>query len=247
MAGRLAGKVAVVTGAGSGIGAATVEAFHREGAKVVAADISGAQEDVAKRLGDGCLAVHTDVSKTDDIKNMLAAAVDTFGRLDILHNNAGIDGVVAPTGEYSEEDFDHVWSINGRAVFLGMRYAIPIMLENGGGSIVNTASMASMNAFPGMPAYCASKAGLGGLTRDLAQQWTGRKGIRVNALAPGFFASEMTDTYPDGYLDVALTRVPAGRKGDPRELAATAVWLASDAAGYVTGQMIPVDGGLTIA
>jgi len=121
MAGRLEGKVAVVTGAGSGIGAATAEAFHREGAKVVVADISGAQEDVAKRLGDGCIAVHTDVAQSDDIKRMLATAVDTFGRLDILHNNAGIDGVVANTGEYSEEDFDHVWSINGRAVFLGMR------------------------------------------------------------------------------------------------------------------------------
>src|SRR6266545_4314772 len=108
MAGRLAGKVAVVTGAGSGIGAATAEAFVREGAKVVAADISGAQEDVAKRLGESCLALHVDVAKSDDIKKMLATAVDSFGRLDVLHNNAGIDGAVANTGELSEEDFDHV-------------------------------------------------------------------------------------------------------------------------------------------
>ena len=117
-----------------------------------------------------------------------------------------------------------------------------------GSTIINISSILGITT-GGLPqaAYSASKAGLGGLTRDLAQQWTGRKGIRVNALAPGFFASEMTDTYPDGYLDLAMLRVPAGRKGDPRELAATAVLLASDAAGYVTGQMIPVDGGLTIA
>ena len=117
-----------------------------------------------------------------------------------------------------------------------------------GSSIINISSILGITT-GGLPqaAYSASKAGLGGLTRDLAQQWSGRKGIRVNALAPGFFSSEMTDTYPDGYLDLALARVPSGRKGDPRELAATAVWLASDAAGYVTGQMIPVDGGLTIA
>jgi NAD(P)-dependent dehydrogenase (short-subunit alcohol dehydrogenase family) len=117
-----------------------------------------------------------------------------------------------------------------------------------GSSIINISSILGITT-GGLPqaAYSASKAGLGGLTRDLAQQWTGRKGIRVNALAPGFFTSEMTETYPEGYLDLALQRVPAGRKGDPHELAATAVWLASDAAGYVTGQMIPVDGGLTIA
>ncbi|MCW2832693.1 MAG: 3-oxoacyl-ACP reductase FabG, partial [Nocardioides sp.] len=117
-----------------------------------------------------------------------------------------------------------------------------------GSSIINISSILGITT-GGLPqaAYSASKAGLGGLTRDLAQQWTGRKGIRVNALAPGFFASEMTETYPDGYLDLALQRVPAGRKGDPAELAATVVFLASEAAGYITGQTLPVDGGMTIA
>jgi NAD(P)-dependent dehydrogenase (short-subunit alcohol dehydrogenase family) len=117
-----------------------------------------------------------------------------------------------------------------------------------GSSILNISSILGITT-GGLPqaAYSASKAGINGLTRDLAQQWMARKGIRVNSIAPGFFASEMTDTYPDGYLDAVMVRVPAGRKGDPRELAATAVWLASPAAGYVTGQTIPVDGGLTIA
>src|SRR2546427_5627874 len=243
MAGRLAGKVAVVTGAGSGIGAATVEAFHREGAKVVAANISGAQEDVAKRLGNGCLAVHTDVAKTDDIKQMLAAAVDTFGRLDILHNNAGIDGVVANTGEYSEEDFDHVWSINGRAVFLGMRYAIPIMLEHGGGSIVNTASMASMNAFPGMPAYCAAKGAVLMLTKTAAAEYAAR-GIRVNAICPGAIETGMTHSL--GPLIVGVTeRTPMHRMAAASEVASLAVFLASDESSFITGAGMLIDGGYT--
>jgi NAD(P)-dependent dehydrogenase (short-subunit alcohol dehydrogenase family) len=216
MAGRLAGKVAIVTGAGSGIGAATVEAYHREGAKVVAADISGAQEEVAKRLGEGCVAVHTDVAKTDDIKNMLATAVDTFGRLDILHNNAGIDGVVANTGEYSEEDFDHVWSINGRAVFLGMRYAIPIMLEQGGGTIVNTASMASMNAFPGMPAYCAAKGAVLMLTKTAAAEYAAKGHHRQPARGAH---GRRHRAHPDGpHRRPVGSRQPGGLPGQRRIL-----------------------------
>ena len=147
MSDRLAGKVAVITGAGSGIGAAMAKMFCAEGAKVVAADISGQQEVVAKELGSACLPVHADVSQSRDVQAMLQSAVAEFGRLDVLCNNAAIDGPMAPTGEYREEDFDRVWAINGRSVFLGMRYAIPIMLSNGGGSIVNTASMASVVAF----------------------------------------------------------------------------------------------------
>src|SRR4051812_13440828 len=218
MAGRLAGKVAVITGAGSGIGAATAEAFHREGGKVVVADISGQQEGVAKRIGDGCLAVHADVAKGDDVKKMLAAAVENFGRLDILHNNAGIDGVVANTGEYSEQDFDHVWSINGRAVFLGMRYAIPIMLEQGGGSIVNTASMASMNAFPGMPAYCAAKGAVLMLTKTPAAEYA-PKGIRVNPICPGAIRTAITASLPEELIQGVISLTPMGRMADPSEVA----------------------------
>jgi NAD(P)-dependent dehydrogenase (short-subunit alcohol dehydrogenase family) len=244
MAGRLEGKVAVVTGAGSGIGAATARAFHREGAKVVAADVSGLQEELAKELGEDCLAVHADVSKGEDVRNMLAAAVDTFGRLDILHNNAGIDGAVAHTGEYEEADFDKVWSINGRGVFLGLRYAIPIMLEHGGGSIINTASMASMVAFPGMPAYCAAKAAVVMLTKNAAAEYAGR-GIRVNAISPGPIRTAITDSLPPELIKGVVDATPIGRFGDPSEVANLALFLASDESSFITGAEMLIDGAYT--
>ncbi|MDQ4098500.1 MAG: SDR family oxidoreductase [Actinomycetota bacterium] len=244
MAGRLEGKVAVVTGAGSGIGAATAKVFHREGAKVVAADVSGLQEEVAKSLGEGCLAVHADVSKSEDVRKMLAAAVETFGRLDILHNNAGIDGAVAHTGEYEEADFDKVWSINGRGVFLGLRYAIPIMLETGGGSIINTASMASMVAFPGMPAYCAAKAAVIMLTKNAAAEYAGR-GIRVNAISPGPIRTAITDSLPPELIKGVVDATPIGRFGDPSEVANLALFLASDESSFITGSEMLIDGAYT--
>jgi NAD(P)-dependent dehydrogenase (short-subunit alcohol dehydrogenase family) len=244
MAGRLEGKVAVVTGAGSGIGAATAKIFHREGAKVVAADVSGLQEELAKSLGDGCLAVHADVSKGEDVRNMLAAAVETFGRLDILHNNAGIDGAVAHTGEYEEADFDKVWSINGRGVFLGLRYGIPILLEHGGGSIINTASMASMVAFPGMPAYCAAKAAVVMLTKNAAAEYAGR-GIRVNAISPGPIRTAITDSLPPELIKGVVDATPLGRFGDPSEVANLALFLASDESSFITGTEMVIDGAYT--
>lgn len=244
MAGRLEGKVAVVTGAGSGIGAATARAFHREGAKVVAADVSGQQEDIAKELGDGCVAVHADVSRSEDVQAMLATALDTFGRLDILHNNAGIDGAVAFTGEYTEADFDKVWSINGRGVFLGLRYAIPILLEHGGGSIINTASMASMVAFPGMPAYCAAKAAVVMLTKNAAAEYAG-KGIRVNAISPGPIRTAITDSLPPELIKGVVDATPIGRFGDTSEVANLAVFLGSDESSFITGSEIVIDGGYT--
>jgi NAD(P)-dependent dehydrogenase (short-subunit alcohol dehydrogenase family) len=244
MAGRLEGKVAVITGAGSGIGAATAKVFHREGAKVVAADVSGLQEEVAKTLGEGCLAVHADVSKGEDVRKMLAVAVDTFGRLDILHNNAGIDGAVAHTGEYEEADFDKVWSINGRGVFLGLRYAIPIMLEQGGGSIINTASMASMVAFPGMPAYCAAKAAVVMLTKNAAAEYAGR-GIRVNAISPGPIRTAITDSLPPELIKGVVDATPIGRFGDPSEVANLALFLASDESSFITGTEMLIDGAYT--
>jgi NAD(P)-dependent dehydrogenase (short-subunit alcohol dehydrogenase family) len=244
MAGRLEGKVAVVTGAGSGIGAATAKVFHREGAKVVVADVSGQQEEVAKSLGEGCVAVHADVSKGEDVRKMLALAVDTFGRLDILHNNAGIDGAVAQTGEYEEADFDKVWSINGRGVFLGLRYAIPIMLEQGGGSIINTASMASMVAFPGMPAYCAAKAAVVMLTKNAAAEYAGR-GIRVNAISPGPIRTAITDSLPPELIKGVVDATPIGRFGDPSEVANLALFLASDESSFITGTEMLIDGAYT--
>ena len=243
MAGRLEAKVAVVTGAGSGIGAATAEAFVREGAKVVVADISGAQEDVAKRLGENCLAVHADVAKSADVRNMLTAAVDSFGRLDILHNNAGIDGAVAHTGEMSEEEFDRVWSINGRGVWLGMHHAIPLMLD-GGGSIINTASIASLVGFPGMSGYCAAKGAVLMITKTAAAEYAGQ-GIRVNAICPGPIRTGITDSLPKELIDGVVAMTPLGRFGATSEVADLAVFLASGESSFITGSAMVIDGGYT--
>ena len=164
-------------------------------------------------------------------------------------NSSGVSrvaGTAVPATHETPEQFRQVIDVNLNGSYWMAQACARVMQP--GSSIVNIGSVLGSTT-AGLPqaAYASSKAAIIGLTRDLAQQWTGRKGIRVNALAPGFFESEMTESYPEGYLDLAMMRVPAGRKGDPRELAATAVWLASDAGGYVTGQMIPVDGGLTIA
>jgi NAD(P)-dependent dehydrogenase (short-subunit alcohol dehydrogenase family) len=167
-----------------------------------------------------------------------------FGRVDILVNNAGI-GTAVPATRETPEQFSNVIDVNLNGCYWMAQSCGRVM--GPGSSIINISSVLGLTT-AGLPqaAYAASKAGLIGLTRDLAQQWTGRKGIRVNAIAPGFFTSEMTDQYPDGYLESQMGRNPMGRKGDPRELAATAVFLASDAAGYITGQTLPVDGGMTI-
>lgn len=245
MPGRLEDKVAVVTGAGSGIGAATARAFHREGAKVLLADISGQQDDLAAELGDGCAAVHCDVARSADVQAMLAAAIDAFGRLDVLHNNAGIDGPIANTGEYAEDDFDHVWGINGRGVFFGLRYGIPIMLEQGSGSIVNTASMAATHAFPGMIAYCAAKAAVVMMTKTAAAEYAGQ-GIRVNAICPGAIRTAISDSLPPELIEGVVNATPIGRFAEPSEVAELAVFLASDESSYVTGEDVYVDGGYTL-
>jgi NAD(P)-dependent dehydrogenase (short-subunit alcohol dehydrogenase family) len=244
MTGRLAGKVAVVTGAGSGLGAAIVETFVREGAKVVAADISGHQDKVAENVGGDCLPLRTDVTSTSDVKAMLDRAVSEFGRLDILCNNAGIDGHVALTGDYPVEEFDKVWAVNGRGVFLGMTHAIPLLLATGGGSIVNTASMASSVAFPGMPAYCASKGAVEMLTKTAAAEYAGQ-GIRVNAICPGPIRTGITDSLPPDLIAGVVKATPIGRYGTPAEVANLALFLASDESSFITGEAILIDGGYT--
>jgi NAD(P)-dependent dehydrogenase (short-subunit alcohol dehydrogenase family) len=167
-----------------------------------------------------------------------------LGRVDVLVNNAGV-GTAVPATRETPEQFREVIDVNLNGCYWMAQACGRVMQP--GGSIINISSVLGLTT-AGLPqaAYSASKAGLIGLTRDLAQQWTGRKGIRVNAIAPGFFESEMTEQYPDGYLELMAGRIPMARKGDPRELAATVVFLASDAAGYVTGQTWAVDGGLTI-
>ncbi|MCD6639404.1 MAG: glucose 1-dehydrogenase [Nocardioides sp.] len=246
---RLDGKVVIVTGASSGLGVAFAHGFAQAGADVVLGarrvEKLQAVADAVRTNGRQVLTVETDVADPEQCQRLVDAAMEKFGHVDVLVNNAGV-GTAVPATKETPEQFRQVIDVNLNGCYWMAQACGRVMQP--GSSIINISSILGITT-GGLPqaAYSASKAGLGGLTRDLAQQWMGRKGIRVNALCPGFFASEMTDTYPDGYLDLALQRVPAGRTGDPHELAATAVWLASPAAGYVNGQMIPVDGGLTIA
>lgn len=244
MSGRLDGKVAIITGAGSGMGQATAELFHREGAKVVLADISGEQEKLAKRLGDNAVAVHTDVSKAADVEAMVDTAVATFGRLDILYNNAGIDGQLALTGEYTLDAWDQVIGVNLTGPFLGMRYGIPAMLQSGGGSIISTASMAAHVAFPKMPAYCASKGGVVMLTKNAAVEYAAQ-GIRVNAILPGVIDTGMSKSLPEDLIQGIKKATPQARIADATEIATVALFLASDESSFITGQAIVVDGGYT--
>lgn len=245
---RLDGKVAIVTGASSGLGVAFAKALAEAGADVVlgARRVDRLEETRAlvEAAGRRALAVATDVADPADCQALVDAAVAEFGRVDILVNNAGI-GTAVPATRETPEQFRQVIDVNLNGCYWMAQACGRVMQP--GSSIINISSVLGLTT-AGLPqaAYAASKAGLVGLTRDLAQQWTGRKGIRVNAVAPGFFDSEMTEQYPDGYLESQQGRIPAGRKGDPSELAATVVFLASPAGGYVVGQTLAVDGGMTI-
>ena len=245
---RLDDKVAIVTGASSGLGVAFAHCFAEAGADVVlGARRTEKLEKVAdsvRSTGRRVHTVQTDVADPEQCQRLVDEAMEKFGRVDILINNAGV-GTAVPATHETPEQFREVIDVNLNGCYWMAQACGRVMGE--GSAIINISSVLGLTT-AGLPqaAYSASKAALVGLTRDLAQQWTGRKGIRVNALAPGFFSSEMTAQYPDGYLDAMGARIPAGRKGDARELAATAVWLASPAAGYVTGQTIAVDGGMTI-
>ncbi len=245
----LTGKVAVVTGASSGLGAAFAVGLGQAGADLVLgarrAGRLAAPRDVIGALGRKALAVPTAVASPPDCQALVDAAIAEFGRVDILVNNAGVSSA-APATRETPEAFERVISINLNGCYWMAQACGRVMRP--GSAIVNVSSVLALTT-AGLPqaAYSASKAGLLGLTRDLAQQWAGRKGIRVNALAPGFFPSEMTDEYLPGYLEGQLPRVPMGRVGDVEELTAALIFLASDAGGYVNGQTLVVDGGLTIA
>jgi NAD(P)-dependent dehydrogenase (short-subunit alcohol dehydrogenase family) len=245
---RLDGKVAIVTGASSGLGVAFARALAEAGADVALgarrADRLRDTEAMVASLGRRAIAVPTDVADPAACQALVDAAVAELGRVDVLVNNAGI-GTAVPASRETPEQFRAVIDVNLNGCYW-MAQACGRVMEPGS-SIVNISSVLGITT-AGLPqaAYAASKAGLHGLTRDLAQQWTGRKGIRVNALAPGFFASEMTEQYPDGYLEAMAPRVLAGRVGDERELAAALLFLASPAGGYVTGQTLVVDGGVSI-
>ena len=245
---KLDGKVAIVTGASSGLGVAFAQAFAEAGADVALGarrvDKMAATAALVEAAGRRALTVQTDVADPAQCQALVDATVEAFGRVDILINNAGI-GTAVPSTRETPEEFRRVIDVNLEGSYWMAQACGRVMQP--GSSIINIASILGLTtaALP-QAAYAASKAGVIGLTRDLAQQWGGRKGIRVNALAPGFFKSEMTDEYKPGYLDTQLPRVVLGRTGEPVELAATAVWLASPAGGYVVGQTLAVDGGLTI-
>ena len=245
---RLDDKVVIVTGASSGLGVSFAQACAEAGADVVLAarrvDKLYATARLVEEAGRRALTVATDVADPAQCQAMVDAAMTEFGHVDVLVNNAGV-GTAVPATRETPDEFRAVVDINLNGSYWAAQACAKVMQP--GSSIVNISSVLGITT-AGLPqaAYSASKAGISGLTRDLAQQWGTRKGIRVNALAPGFFESEMTDEYPDGYLDRMTPRMVLGRVGNPDELAASAIWLASDASGYVTGQTVAVDGGITI-
>jgi NAD(P)-dependent dehydrogenase (short-subunit alcohol dehydrogenase family) len=243
------GKVAIVTGASAGIGRATALAFAREGARVVVADVQpGAGEETVRLIADAggeAAFVRADVSRATDAEAIVHRAVEVFGRLDYAFNNAGIEGETAPTAECSEENWDRVLGINLKGVWLCMRHEIPEMLRQGGGAIVNCSSVAGLVGFPGIPAYTASKHGILGLTRAAALEYA-QQNVRVNAVCPGVIRTAMVErfTRQDPQAEAQLVaREPVGRMGTPEEVAAAVLWLCSDAASFVSGHALAVDGG----
>jgi NAD(P)-dependent dehydrogenase (short-subunit alcohol dehydrogenase family) len=245
---KLDGKVAVVTGASSGLGVAFAQALAEAGADVVLGarrkDRLAETGKLVEAAGRKWAGLRTDVTNPQDCDALIAFAIEKFGHVDILVNNAGI-GTAVPSTKETPEQYREVMDVNlFGAYWMAQAFA---RANTGGGSIVNISSVLGLRP-GGLPqaAYASSKAGLIGLTRDLATQWTGRKGIRVNSLAPGFFPSEMSDQLPAETVSLMKMLTPAGRFGDPAELAATLVWLVSDAASYVTGITVPVDGGFVM-
>ena len=242
----LKGKVAIVTGASSGLGVAFAEGLADAGADVaIGARRAGKLEATRAAVEDrgvGCVAVPTDVADPAACQALVDAAMERFGRVDILVNNAGV-ATAAPASRENPDDFRRVVDINLNGSYWMAQACGRVMQP--GSSIVNIGSVLGSTT-AGLPqaAYCSSKAAIIGLTRDLAQQWTGRKGIRVNAIAPGFFETEMSAQYPEGYLETMMWRVPAGRGGQAPEIVDAMLFLASNASSYITGALLPVDGGM---
>ena len=248
--GSMQGKVALVTGASAGIGHATALAFAHEGANVVVADVDRARGEKTAvevaALGVDAIFVHADVSQPGSVANLLRATHDRFARLDFAFNNAGIEGISAPTADCTIENWSHTISVNLTGTFLCMREEIPRLLEHGGGGvIVNNSSVAGLVGFAGIPAYTASKHGILGLTKTAALEYA-TQGIRVNAVCPGVIDTEMITRFTHGDAVAAeqlLQTEPVGRLGAPTEIADAVIWLCSDRAGFVTGHALAVDGG----
>ncbi|HKV54120.1 MAG TPA: glucose 1-dehydrogenase, partial [Candidatus Binataceae bacterium] len=248
---KLANKVALITGAGSGMGRVASVLFASEGARIACIDVDekGAQETVKtiERDGGKAFACKADVSRSADVAAMVAATAEKLGPPNILYNNAGIEGSSSFLANMPDEDFDRVIAINLRGVWLGMKHTLPHMIKNGGGSIINTASIAGLVGLKGAAAYCAAKAGVIALTRVAALEY-GRYNIRVNAICPGAIDTPMVQRVQgDGGLrEGALNRISVlGRIGKPEEIARTALFLASDDASFATGAPFIIDGGWT--
>jgi NAD(P)-dependent dehydrogenase (short-subunit alcohol dehydrogenase family) len=246
------GKVAFVTGAGSGIGRTTSLAFAQEGASVVVADVSEqgnkATARMIQELGGQALAVRCDVTQSEEVRAALDQAVSAYGRLDIAFNNAGAEQTVSPTAEITEQEWDRIIAINLRGVFVCMKHEIPLMLDQGGGAIVNTSSGAGIRGFGGGAAYTAAKHGVIGLTKDSAVDYASSN-IRVNAVCPGIIDTEMMQRFTGGSAegrDRVIAQEPIRRMGTPEEVAAAVLWLCSDAASFVVGHAMIVDGGQTV-
>ena len=247
--GRLAGKVCIVTGAGSGIGRATAYALAREGAKVVVADIDGASaHKVAGEIGPAALPCTTDVSDEAAVRGMVRTAVDRFGGLDVLHNNAADSSAatMGRDGDLLDLDvavWDRAFAVNARGVMLGCKHAIPVMLARGGGSIINMSSVASLRGDAHRSAYGASKGAVNAFTLYVATMY-GKRGIRCNAIAPGVIRTPALDqNVPRESLSVFEANTLVPRLGQPEDIANAVVWLASEESGFVTGQVMRIDGG----
>ena len=252
--GKFTGKVAFVTGAASGIGRAAALAFAGEGAGVVAADVSEQGNQETARLieeqGGRALAVRCDVTRAEDVKAALAKTVEAFGRLDFAFNNAGIEPrKPAPTAEYDEEEWNRIFDINLRGMFLCMKHEIPLIQKHGGGgAIVNTSSGAGIIGIKGSPAYTAAKHGVIGLTKAAALDYAAQN-IRINAVCPGYIDTPMMGRFTGGTAEgraKVIAEEPAGRMGKPEEIAAAVIWLCSDGAAFMVGHAMVIDGGQTV-
>lgn len=241
-------KVVIVTGGASGIGLACAKLFGRHGARVVISDIDSEKGEQAVRqvqeAGGQAAYRSCDVAKPEQVEALVQFALETYGGLQVMVNNAGIGGAQAPTADYPLDSWQQVIDINLSGVFYGMRYAIPAILKSGGGAIVNIASILGAVAFANSPAYVAAKHGVVGLTRTTALEYSAQ-GIRVNAVGPGFIRTPLLAVLEDQpeLMDMLVKMHPIGRLGEPDEVAELVVWLASDRASFCTGNYYPVDGG----